>query len=171
MVDLGSTRSNFGPSTPPFELRGFLFGALRHLTDGNSKEEVRAVVDGLLEGLPEAKARLFVTTLAGEFRRLPPTNNPGLSRAAEILIEKEAALSSATAERAPPAGAIPGVVEWLRAQGLTTAAAIRKAPLIRVGLCSRSPFWLCWPFAMVGMDGGSWGRQRRLWPYECVLWV
>lgn len=158
MVDLGSTRSNFGPSTPPFELRGFLFGALRHLTDGNSKEEVRAVVDGLLEGLPEAKARLFVTTLAGEFRRLPPTNNPGLSRAAEILIEKEAALSSATAERAPPAGAIPGVVEWLRAQGLTTAAAIRKAPLIESGLFSVA-FFVVLALAMVGVDGGAWAAS------------
>ncbi len=154
MVDLGSTRSNFGPSTTAFERRGFLFGVLRHLTDGNSREEARAVVDGLLEGLPEAKARVFVTALASEFRRLPPTNNPALTHAASVLMEKEAALSAA-AQRAPPAGALPAVVDWLRTLGVPTDAAVRKAPLIESGLFSAA-FLVVLTLAIVGVEGGAW---------------
>jgi serine/threonine protein phosphatase PrpC len=154
MVDLGSTRSNFGPSTTAFERRGFLFGVLRHLTDGNSREEARAVVDGLLEGLPEAKARVFVTALASEFRRLPPTNNPALTHAAAVLMEKEAALLAA-AQRATPAGALPAVVDWLRTLGVPTDAAVRKAPLIESGLFSAA-FLVVLTLAIVGVEGGAW---------------
>ncbi|MBK7687805.1 MAG: hypothetical protein IPJ35_02120 [Elusimicrobia bacterium] len=55
----------------------------------------------------------------------------------------------------PPAGAIPGVVDWLRAQGLNTAEAIRKAPLFESGLFSIA-FLAVLAFAMAGLDGGSW---------------
>lgn len=152
MVDIGSGRTNIGPDASGFDLRIFLLGVLKHMTDEKSEDQVRAVIEGLLEGLSPAKARVFLTTLASELRRSPPVNNPGMDHARNILMEKAAEVAT------PPAGAIPGVVDWLRARGLSTAAAVRHAPWIESGAFSVA-FFVVLTLAMAGVDGGSWAAS------------
>lgn len=152
MVDIGSGRTNIGPDASGFDLRIFLLGVLKHMTDEKSEDQVRAVIEGLVEGLPAAKARVFVSTLATELRRSPPVNNPGMDHARNIFMEKAAAVA------APPAGAMPGVVDWFRARGLSTAAAVRHAPWIESGAFSIA-FFVVLTLAMAGVDGGSWAAS------------
>lgn len=152
MVDIGSGRANIGPDASGFDLRIFLLGVIKHMTDEKSEDQVRAVIEGLVEGLPAAKARVFVSTLATELRRSPPVNNPGMEHARNILMEKAAAVG------APPAGAMPGVVDWLRARGLSTEAAVRHAPWIESGAFSIA-FFVVLTLAMAGVDGGSWAAS------------
>lgn len=167
MVDIGEMREEISPGRMTPAKREGLIRVVRNLFEdygditGADVEANEALLKGVLEAGRTLGMGILKAVAEIPDQEQTRIQDPDARKAISIArnyYEKIRSPGSMAQGSQVPAAAIPGVVEWLRAQGLTTAAAIRKAPLIESGLFSVA-FFVVLALAMVGVDGGAWAAS------------
>lgn len=133
----------------------FVAEAIRHLGVGQSSD---VIFEAIVEHFGPKDGLIFLKTVTG-------LDSPDQDRLESFILKTSRQITRAPPISAggpsgatPPVGAIPGVVDWLRARGLSTAAAVRHAPWIESGAFSVA-FFAVLTLAMAGVDGGSWAAS------------
>lgn len=164
MVDIGEMREEISPGRMTPAKRNGLVRVVRNLFEdygditGADVQANEAILAGILEAGRTMGMGILRAVAETPDEELKLIQDPKARKAISITrnyYEKIRSPGLIARGSQVPAAAIPGVVDWLRAQGLNTAEAIRKAPLFESGLFSIA-FLAVLAFAMAGMDGGSW---------------